>query len=74
MRSVSLGLAFVLFGCFGDSTPIGGGDGGASTGAGCVAGQSGCPCYPNDTCDAGFTCVVEADTCITEGCTPGEIG
>jgi hypothetical protein len=75
MRIASLTLAILLCGCFGDSTPVGGtGDTGSSTGDTCPPGGAGCPCYPNDTCDEGFTCVVEAGTCVTDDCTPGEIG
>jgi hypothetical protein len=44
----------------GDGDPSGDGDGDAGDGDGdtgpCPEGQSGCPCYGNDTCDPGLEC------------------
>jgi hypothetical protein len=38
------------------------GDVGTGGAAGCVSGAKGCPCDPNDTCDAGLIC--RAKTCV----------
>jgi hypothetical protein len=43
-----------------------------STG-GCSAGQQGCPCYANGTCDGILACDVDTFVCVPDGCTPGEL-
>ena len=51
----------------------GGGDpgpGGEDTGLPCEAGASGCPCYPNGTCDNGLTC----SEGVCAACPEGAVG
>jgi cysteine-rich repeat protein len=49
----------------GDGSPTGDGDGDGE----CEAGTNGCPCVPNDLCDAGLLCV--DNTCVPASCGNG---
>ena len=74
-----IGLSVALFACSGagngkkstSDADSGGSSGSASTvqtggkTAACEAGNDGCPCYPNKTCNDDLTCV--SQLCLTEG-------
>jgi hypothetical protein len=63
--------ALVVTGCFTDVPADGPMMIGQTEGGGCVEGSSGCPCYGNDTCDAGLTCAEGPNVCVPTGCEPG---
>jgi hypothetical protein len=60
-RILVLGVSAALGGCAGSTT------GGTSNadGGGCTTGSEGCACYPNDTCNAPFTCA--SHLCVNLG-------
>jgi hypothetical protein len=44
-----------------------------TSGASCSAGQQGCVCYGNGTCEAGLECNAQVELCIPERCVPGDL-
>lgn len=62
---VATGLLWTS-GCFADAPSGTGGTGDPA----CIDGAVGCPCYPNETCDATLVCFEGASVCVPDTCDP----